>query len=44
MNYFKNDKELFHFITEFLHVASVCDILDEVGYRSQAMHQRLRPC
>lgn len=26
-----------------LYVAAVCDILDELGYRSQAMHQRLRP-
>jgi len=26
-----------------LYVAAVCDILDEMGHRSQAMHQRLRP-
>lgn len=26
-----------------LYVAVVCDILDELGYRAQAMHQRLRP-
>lgn len=26
-----------------LYVAAVCDILDELGYRNQAMHQRLRP-
>lgn len=26
-----------------LYVAVVCDILDEMGYRNQAMHQRLRP-
>jgi regulator of RNase E activity RraA len=43
MTYFKDDKELFQFIRKFLHVASVCDILDELGYRNQAMHQRLRP-
>ena len=30
-------------ITENLYVAAVCDILDELGYRNQAMHQRLRP-
>lgn len=24
-------------------MAAVCDILDELGYRNQAMHQRLRP-
>lgn len=28
---------------EKLYVAVVCDILDELGYPSQAMHQRLRP-
>ena len=26
-----------------LYVAAVCDILDELGYRNQAMHHRLRP-
>jgi regulator of RNase E activity RraA len=26
-----------------LHVAAICDVLDELGYRQQAMHQRLRP-
>ena len=26
-----------------LYVAAVCDILDELGFRTQAMHQRLRP-
>lgn len=26
-----------------LYVAAVCDILDELGHRDQAMHQRLRP-
>lgn len=40
---FKNDQELFDFITKNLYVAAVCDILDELGYRNQAMHQRLRP-
>ena len=40
---FKNDTDLFTFIKEHLYVASVCDILDEMGYRNQAMHQRLRP-
>jgi regulator of RNase E activity RraA len=38
-----NDKELFSWIREHLYVAAVCDILDELGYRNQAMHQRLRP-
>lgn len=39
----KNDSELFDFIKQNLYVAVVCDILDELGYRNQAMHQRLRP-
>jgi regulator of RNase E activity RraA len=43
MTNFRNDKELFGFIKEHLYVAAVCDILDELGYRNQAMHQRLRP-
>ena len=38
-----NDRELFSWIRENLYVAAVCDILDELGYRNQAMHQRLRP-
>jgi len=40
---FQNDSELFGFIKENLYVAAVCDILDELGLRNQAMHQRLRP-
>lgn len=43
MIFFKNDLDLFHFIKQHLYVAAVCDILDELGYRNQAMHQRLRP-
>ncbi|MEO5891807.1 MAG: RraA family protein [Ferruginibacter sp.] len=30
-------------IKEQTYVAAICDILDELGYRNQAMHQRLRP-
>jgi len=37
------DAEIVKFIRDNLYVASVCDILDELGYRQQAMHQRLRP-
>ena len=37
------DKELFQWIKENLYTAAVCDILDDLGYRRQAMHQRLRP-
>ena len=38
-----NDKELFQWIRDNLYVPVVCDILDDLGYRNQAMHQRLRP-
>jgi regulator of RNase E activity RraA len=38
-----SDSYLFNFIKEHLYVAVVCDILDELGYYNQAMHQRLRP-
>ena len=30
-------------IREYLYVPAVCDILDDLGLREQAMHQRLRP-
>jgi len=36
-------KMSFDWIKDNLYVAAVCDILDELGYRNQAMHQRLRP-
>lgn len=37
------DKNFLSWIKENLYVAAVCDILDSLGYRNQAMHQRLRP-
>jgi regulator of RNase E activity RraA len=40
---FDSDAEIFAFVKEHLYVAAVCDILDSLGYRNQAMHQRLRP-
>jgi regulator of RNase E activity RraA len=40
---FKDDAEIFKFVRTSLHVAAVCDMLDHLGYRHQAMHQRLRP-
>jgi 4-hydroxy-4-methyl-2-oxoglutarate aldolase len=40
---FENDDQIRAFMTEHLYVAAVCDILDSLGYREQAMHQRLRP-
>ena len=43
MEHPRNDNSLFAFIKENLYVAAVCDILDEMDLRNQAMHQRLRP-
>jgi len=43
MEHPRNDNALFAFIKENLYVAAVCDILDEMDLRNQAMHQRLRP-
>jgi 4-hydroxy-4-methyl-2-oxoglutarate aldolase len=40
---FGSDDEIFRFVKERLYVAAVCDILDSLGYRNQAMHHRLRP-
>jgi 4-hydroxy-4-methyl-2-oxoglutarate aldolase len=38
-----SDTETVRFIRANLYVAAVCDVLDGLGYRHQAMHQRLRP-
>lgn len=40
---FASDEEIFRFIQEKLYVPAVCDILDSLGFRQQAMHQRIRP-
>lgn len=40
---FECDSQLLSFVKTRLYVAVVCDILDELGFRHQAMHQRLRP-
>jgi 4-hydroxy-4-methyl-2-oxoglutarate aldolase len=40
---FGNDRERFAWIREKLYVPAVCDILDSLGLRDRAMHQRLRP-
>jgi 4-hydroxy-4-methyl-2-oxoglutarate aldolase len=40
---FATEQEIRDYIQEHLHVAAVCDILDSLGYRNQAMHHRLRP-
>jgi len=40
---FNTDHEIYSFVREKLYVAAVCDILDTLGFRQQAMHQRIRP-
>lgn len=40
---FRSDTEIFAFVKSNLYVAAVCDILDDLGLRFQAMHHRLRP-
>jgi 4-hydroxy-4-methyl-2-oxoglutarate aldolase len=40
---FTNDAERLAWIGQTLHVPAVCDALDSLGLRHQAMHQRLRP-
>ena len=40
---FNTDHEIYRFVREKLYVAAVCDILDTLGFRQQAMHQRIRP-
>ncbi len=37
------EQAILDFVRQNLHVAAVCDILDDLGYREQAMHHRLRP-
>lgn len=39
----RTDDEIRQLLTEKLYVAVISDILDSLGYRNQAMHQRLRP-
>ncbi len=40
---FSSDRERFDWIKGHLYVPVVCDVLDSLGFRRQAMHQRLRP-
>jgi 4-hydroxy-4-methyl-2-oxoglutarate aldolase len=40
---FETDTEIFQFVKKNLYVPVVCDILDSLAYRNQAMHQRIRP-
>lgn len=37
------DEQLFRLIRQSLYVPVICDVLDSVGYRQQAMNPRLRP-
>lgn len=39
----EKNNEIFEFVRLHLRVPAVCDILDRLGHRHQAMHQRLRP-
>jgi 4-hydroxy-4-methyl-2-oxoglutarate aldolase len=40
---FASDAERFNWVRKHLYVPAVCDVLDSLGFRDQAMHQRLRP-
>jgi regulator of RNase E activity RraA len=40
---FTTDTDRFAFVRRNLYVPAVCDILDSLGHRNQAMHQRVRP-
>lgn len=40
---FERDFNFWEGIKQQIYVAAICDILDDLGYRNQAMHQRLRP-
>jgi regulator of RNase E activity RraA len=40
---FDSKSERFAWMREQLYVAAVCDVLDSLGCRDRAMHQRLRP-
>ena len=40
---FDTDAEIFQFVQDNLYVPVVCDVLDSLGHRNQAMHQRIRP-
>ena len=43
MTQLRSDSERFAWMREHLYVPAVCDVLDSLGYRQQALHQRLRP-
>src|SRR5882762_6694020 len=39
----ESEDQKIEFLTKRLYVAVVCDVLDTLGYRNQAMNSRLRP-
>ena len=40
----QDQKEIpFHILEKKLYTAALCDVMDEMGYRHQAMHERIRP-
>jgi len=39
----ETDAQIFAYLKTELYTAVVCDVLDSLGYRNQAMHHRLRP-
>lgn len=41
--YYKNDKEMFVLMEEKLYSGVICDIMDDLGYRNQAMRHDIRP-
>jgi 4-hydroxy-4-methyl-2-oxoglutarate aldolase len=43
MNVFANDRQMFDTMTARLYTGVVCDVMDEMGYRNQAMRQDIRP-
>lgn len=43
INESRDEMSFYNEVKQQLYVAAVCDILDELGFRNQAMHQRLRP-
>src|SRR5437867_10966320 len=40
---FTSDAKRFAWMRKHLYVPAVCDVLDSLGCRDRAMHQRLRP-
>lgn len=40
---FKNDKELFNLMEKKLYTAAISDVMDDLGFRNQAMRHDIRP-